>query len=58
MNKKLLKEFTEYCKNHKNERFWQALRNWSKFSYIFVGEHLGSEIIGGKDTFYFTTKRK
>ena len=25
----LLTEFTKYCKEHPQERFWQALRNWS-----------------------------
>lgn len=28
-NKKLLNSFVDYCLKHPNERFWQALRNWS-----------------------------
>lgn len=32
-NAKLLKDFTRYCDKHPNERFYQALRNWSGFSY-------------------------
>lgn len=34
-NSHLLQSFTDYCNNHPDERFWQALRNWSKFGFIF-----------------------
>ena len=57
-NDKVLIDFVKYCKRHPEQRFWQALRNWSGASYIFRGEHLASEIIGGRDTFYFEGKDK
>lgn len=31
-----LNSFTEYCRSHPFERFWQALRNWSKWSFILA----------------------
>lgn len=33
-NTKVLLSFIVYCFNHPEERFWQALRNWSKCSRI------------------------
>jgi hypothetical protein len=32
----LLDSFTDYCRDHPTERFWQALRNWSRFNYVLV----------------------
>lgn len=32
-NKKRLDSFTEYCKHFPEQRFWQALRNWSAVEY-------------------------
>ena len=32
-NQELLKDFTEYCKAHPEERFWQSLRGWSGLSF-------------------------
>jgi hypothetical protein len=32
----VLKDFVNYCEAHPDQRFWQALRNWSGFGYIFV----------------------
>ena len=29
-----LHSFMRYCFEHPDERFWQALRNWSKYEYI------------------------
>jgi hypothetical protein len=54
-NKKVLDSFIMYCKAHPAERFWQALRNWSRFSYIAGNmTHEGF----GEDTFYFSGKDK
>lgn len=39
-NKKTLESFNLYCKQNPEERFWQALRNWSKYMFIY----------GSKDT--------
>ena len=57
-NIKQLKSFTAYCLSHKDERFWQALRNWSGNSFIYVSEHSINDLIGSdksyflKDTFF------
>lgn len=66
-NKKLLKNFTKYCEKNPSERFWQALINWSKYTFIFVRES-GKPFnfndvdkinsLGLKDTFYFENKNK
>jgi hypothetical protein len=34
-NAKLLKSFTTYCEFHSELRFWQALRNWSGYNFIY-----------------------
>lgn len=53
-NSKTLKEFTEYCKAHPSERFWQALRNWADVPYVFFGEtHEGKFV----DTFYLEGRK-
>jgi hypothetical protein len=56
-NKKLLEDFIKYCTNHPEERFWQALRNWSDSPYILKSRYLppDSHI---QDTFYFEGKDK
>jgi len=30
-----LNSFTKYCQDHPEQRFWQALRNWSKYKFIY-----------------------
>jgi hypothetical protein len=55
---KLLESFVMYCTEHPEQRFWQALRNWSGDTYIFRGDKLASEVQGGRDTFYFEEKDK
>jgi hypothetical protein len=51
-----LLDFARYCEDHPQERFWQALRNWSGFSFIFGTSFVqGSELLnkpGIQDTFY------
>lgn len=61
-SKPLLLSFIAYCKAHPHERFWQALRNWSKYNFIFgsmVSPHLQDSeekreefIYQLEDTFY------
>jgi len=53
-NSEVLTSFTEYCKKNPEERFWQALRNWSNFSFVFVSDSVG---IVEQDTFYWEGKR-
>lgn len=48
---KLLKDFIVYCRAHKGERFWQALRNWANVQAIYQEE--SGKL---KDTFYFINK--
>jgi hypothetical protein len=36
----VLANFVEYCKAHPNQRFWQALRNWSGFRFIYGSNEL------------------
>lgn len=31
-----LDSFIEYCEAHPQERFWQALRNWSGYPFILA----------------------
>lgn len=60
MNDKLLKSFTSYCKKHPEERFWQALRNWSGadvISYSKLSEKQ-NELWFHLDTFYWKYKNK
>ncbi len=54
-NKKRLKEFTEYCNKHPEQRFFQALRNWLKVDRVLC-EKTRKEDYGHKeveDTFYW-----
>lgn len=33
-SKKVLNSFIKYCEKNPDLRFWQALRNWSKYEFI------------------------
>lgn len=33
-NSEALESFTRYCQQNPDQRFWQALRNWSRFDRI------------------------
>lgn len=63
-NSKLLNEFVEYCMKHPDGRFWQALRNWSEQSFVFVGapviDKQGDIVwpVGLADTFHWEGKKK
>jgi len=52
-NKKLLADFLEYLVANPDQRFWQALRNWSGAEKINF-ETKGYQI----DTFYWNEKDK
>ena len=51
-NSKVLAGFVAYCKAHPEERFWQALRNWSGYVTIIAENPTGntSELL---DTYYW-----
>lgn len=48
-NAALLEDFTRYCREHPEYRFWQALRNWTGRGLI---------CLDGFDTFYFEGKKQ
>jgi hypothetical protein len=51
-NEDVLADFVAYCENHPQERFWQALRNWSDWPYVMVTT--SKDRTGGAiDTFYW-----
>lgn len=37
-NSEALQSFVDYCAHHPDERFWQALRNWSGQSFILASD--------------------
>jgi len=53
-NSKVLVSFSKYCLKHPEQRFWQALSNWSG-KYIFANDKLLKQI---DDTFYWEGKNK
>lgn len=48
-NARLLSSFILYCETHPDERFWQALRNWSRVPFIYAADFLMGDTV---DTFY------
>ena len=54
-NEELSKSFAKYCQEHPQERFWQALRNWSGYAFVCVSHVFpsGTDI---QDTFYWEGK--
>lgn len=42
-----IEDFVKYCKDNPNERFWDALRNWSEQDFILFGNL--SNRLGVKD---------
>lgn len=54
---KLLGDFTEYCREHPSERFWQALRNWSGHNFILASVAKDATMNReARDTFYWKTR--
>ena len=56
-NFSLLTQFTNYCAEHTDERFWQALCNWAKVDKVYIGkydEDIDEDVI--EDTYYFEKK--
>jgi len=56
-NSELLKSFADYCKAHPKQRFWQALRNWSGWEFIYAGKTNSDGDIDIDNTFYWREKR-
>lgn len=55
---KLLISFVWFCITHRGQRFWQALRNWSNWSYIYAsnGDPMNFDDAELYDTFYWNNK--
>jgi hypothetical protein len=53
---KTLKSFVDYCEKHPQERFYQALRNWSGFNFIY-GSHKPIDDLSISDTFYIEDEK-
>jgi len=53
-SQKLLESFTAYCKMYPELRFWQALRNWCNYNFIYVGNEPGKIL---EDTFYWRDRK-
>jgi hypothetical protein len=51
-SRKELSSFIKHCKEHPDERFWQAIRNWSGYSAIYA-----EGITGLIDTFSWGRRR-
>jgi hypothetical protein len=62
-SRKELSSFILYCQNHPEERFWQALLNWSQYSTIYASsdswalERHNINVTGIYDTFSFEGRR-
>lgn len=54
---RVLHSFFLYCAEHPNERFWQALRNWAGWPFVWVSDRLDDSETGPagnvRDTFYW-----
>lgn len=53
-NADLLADFTAYCYENPEQRFWQALRNWSKWAAVYVAKN--DDHPKPMDTYYWTRK--
>lgn len=53
-NSQELKSFIDYCLKNPEQRFWQALRNWSGWQFIGVSKDLKN----WEDTFYWEKTKK
>lgn len=52
----LLNSFVHYCIRNPELRFWQALRNWSGYSFIYASDATPFNIADNhllKDTYYW-----
>lgn len=59
-NGRTLFDFVCYCIQHPDERFWQALRNWSGYGFILTTNTVPYEINEETpvlDTFYWEGAR-
>jgi hypothetical protein len=58
-NQELLDDFRDFCLQHAELRFWQALRAWADVGFILTAKSrdlVSNEYEELMDTFYFTSK--
>lgn len=56
-NSKVLANFVRYCEANPELRFWQALRSWTKYNFIYVSNNLlNNPELEIEDTFYWENK--
>jgi hypothetical protein len=53
----VLRNLVEYSFTHKDERFWQMLRNWSGHRYIIASNEC-PVFSNERDTFYWEGRNK
>ncbi len=57
----LLKSFVAYCEAHHHERFWQALRNWCGWDFVYVSNTWPDDTNNGDgkvvDTYYWENNK-
>lgn len=51
-NSRLVASFSEYCREHPDQRFWQALVNWSGYKTI----HGEKDVSHLEDLYYKETE--
>jgi hypothetical protein len=51
------KAFIKYLEEHPEERFWQAVRNFSGKGYVWVSNRIVDDP-NAKDTFYWEAKTR
>lgn len=61
-NEVVLEAFFEYCVKHPEQRFWQAMRNFTGAKFILFADDIDvadpTKFVGCKDTFFFEHKNK
>lgn len=56
-NRDLLRSFVDYCHRHPEERFWQALRNWCGWPFLYVSQDAPyANTVSVRDTFYWESR--
>lgn len=53
-SKNKLEGFVKYCQENPEQRFWQALRNWSNYCFIYGSNTPPYKVLAKdlEDTFY------
>ena len=58
MRNKTIQSFIDYADAHPEQRFWQVLRNWSGYNFIFGSMiKVNLEPLHLQDTFYIEDEK-